>query len=90
LDFLQSLKPTFMFRCAGYLFAALHVLLVRFADLNYFVSQLSDAFFDGFLHDDRLAPQTRWIAVARLSFQSLTGVRECKRPVATSKSSGRK
>jgi len=43
-----------MIRCAEYLLAALHVLLVRFADLNYFVSQLSDAFFDGTLHDDRL------------------------------------
>jgi hypothetical protein len=71
----------------------LHVLLVRFADLNYFVSQLSDAFFDGLLHDDRLALQTRWIAPRKDKFSiidPLTGVRECKHPVATSKSSGRK
>jgi hypothetical protein len=28
---------------------------VRFTNLRYFVSQLGDAFFDGVLHDDRLA-----------------------------------
>jgi hypothetical protein len=39
----------------------LHILLVRFADLNYFVSQLHDAFFDGILHDGRLAENTRRI-----------------------------
>ena len=44
-----------MIRCAGYLFTALYVLFVRFADLNNFVSQLHDTFFDWILHDDRLA-----------------------------------
>ena len=57
---LQSLKATFVIGCAGYLLAALYVLLVRFADLNYFVSQLYDALFDGILHGDRLAGHTEF------------------------------
>jgi hypothetical protein len=38
--------------CGGHLFAALHVQTVRFANLRYFVSQLSDALPDGRLHGD--------------------------------------
>jgi hypothetical protein len=43
-------------RCAVWLLpAAMQVQSVRFTDLRYFVSQFHDAFFDGILHDDRLA-----------------------------------
>jgi Protein of unknown function (DUF5818) len=50
------LKPTFLIPCcSGYLLAALQVQAVRFTDLRYFFSQLSDALFDGLLHEDRLA-----------------------------------
>jgi hypothetical protein len=77
--------------CAVWLLpAAMQVQSVRFTDLRYFVSQFHYAFSDGILHDDRLAPQTRWIAVARLSFQSLTGSRARNRSLATSKCAGRK
>jgi hypothetical protein len=68
------LKSAFLTpRCAGHLLA-LHIFAIRFADLRYFFPQLGDAFFDGILHGDRVAPHTGWIAVARLNFQSLTGV----------------
>jgi hypothetical protein len=36
-------------------FCRVHVQTVRFANLRYLISQLCDAFFDGILHDDRLA-----------------------------------
>ena len=46
-------------RCALWLlFAAMQVQSVRFTYLRYFVSQLRDSFFDGILHDDRLAGHT--------------------------------
>jgi hypothetical protein len=42
-------------RCARYLpFAAMHL-----TDLRYFLAQFHDAFFDGILHDDRLAGHLR-------------------------------
>jgi hypothetical protein len=42
--------------CARHLlFSAMQVLAVRFTDLRYFLSQFHDAFFDGILHNDRLA-----------------------------------
>ena len=47
--------------CAVWLLpAAMQAQSVRFTDLRYFVSQFHYAFSDGILHDDRLAPQTRW------------------------------
>jgi hypothetical protein len=67
-----------------------HVQTIRFTNLRYFISQPCDAFFDGILRDDRLAPHTGWIGVARRRFSIINRGRECKRPVATSKSSGRK
>jgi hypothetical protein len=33
----------------------LHILVIRFANLNYFFPQLGDALFDRSLHGDRLA-----------------------------------
>ena len=44
-----------MIRCARYLFAALQVLAVRFADLRDFFPQLRDVLLDGLGHSDRLA-----------------------------------
>jgi hypothetical protein len=55
-------------RCAlGLLFAAMQVQSVRFTYLRYFVPQLRDSFFDGILHDDRLAPHTGRITVKELA-----------------------
>jgi hypothetical protein len=61
-DFLQPLQATFVIpRCARHLlfFSAMQVQSVRFTELRYFVSQLGDPFFDGTLHDNRLAEQSR-------------------------------
>ena len=41
--------------CAGHLLAALHILVIRFANLNYFFPQLGDALFDRSLHGDKVA-----------------------------------
>src|SRR5450631_3313579 len=52
----NRLKATFLIRSrAGFSLAALQVLAVRFTNLGDFVSQLFDAFFDGILHQPRLA-----------------------------------
>jgi hypothetical protein len=48
------LKPPFLIRCAGSLFAALQVLAVGFSDLRYFLPQLCNALFDGPRHGDSL------------------------------------
>jgi hypothetical protein len=39
-----------------------------FTDLRYLISQLGDPFFDGILHDVRLAPHNQRITVASLVF----------------------
>jgi hypothetical protein len=45
-----------LIRCAaGHLFADLQVQAIRLPDFRYFFSQLSDALFDGPLHEGRLA-----------------------------------
>ncbi len=49
------------------LFAAMQVQSVRFTYLRYFVPQLRDSFFDGILHDDRLAPHSGRITVKELA-----------------------
>jgi hypothetical protein len=49
------LKATFLIGFSRLPFAALQVQAVRFTNLRYFFSQLSDTFFDGLLHEDRLA-----------------------------------
>ena len=62
-----------MFPCSTrHPFAPLHVQPVRFTNLRYFFSQLSDALFDGRLHEDRLAEHAGRITLLGY-FHSLTG-----------------
>jgi hypothetical protein len=46
----------------------MQVQSVRFTYLCYFVPQLRDSFFDGILHDDRLAPHAGRITDKELAF----------------------
>jgi hypothetical protein len=61
----------------------LQVQAVRFPNLCYFFSQLSDALFDGLLHQDRLAEHAARITVVKSPFHRQPGC-GCKPNLAVS------